>query len=253
MTRLHNKVALITGAASNPGLGRSIALMFAKEGAKLVLSDINAQGLEATLADVKALGADAIGLSQDVTSEQGWIDTIAAVESRFGQLDILVNNAGVAVLRNLDEMTMDEYNRQMDINMTSVFIGCREAIKAMRKTGGGSIVNMSSVAGLVGMPGTGAYGVSKAGVRILSKTVALENARYNIRCNSVHPGMIMTNIQEDAMRDNPKHFDVLVASLPMARMGTPEEVASCVLFLASDESSYVSGTELVVDGCLVAQ
>lgn len=253
MARLHNKVALITGAASNPGLGRSIALAFAKEGAKLVITDIDAKGLEMTLADVKALGADAIALSQNVTSEQGWIDTIATVESKYGQLDILVNNAGIAILRNIDEMTMDEYNRQMDINMSSVFIGCREAIKAMRKTGGGSIVNMSSVAGLVGMPRTGAYGVSKAGVRILSKTVALENARYNIRCNSVHPGMIMTNIQEDAKRDNPKHFDILVDSLPMSRMGTPEEVASCVLFLASDESSYVSGTELVVDGCLVAQ
>ncbi|GAA4094376.1 glucose 1-dehydrogenase [Zhongshania borealis] len=253
MARLHNKVALITGAASNPGLGRSIALAFAKEGAKLVITDIDAKGLETTLADVKALGADAIALSQNVTSEQGWIDTIATVESKYGQLDILVNNAGIAILRNIDEMTMDEYNRQMDINMSSVFIGCREAIKAMRKTGGGSIVNMSSVAGLVGMPRTGAYGVSKAGVRILSKTVALENARHNIRCNSVHPGMIMTNIQEDAKRDNPEHFDILVDSLPMSRMGTPEEVASCVLFLASDESSYVSGTELVVDGCLVAQ
>tara|TARA_R110001583_G_scaffold1311_10_gene10748 strand:- start:3766 stop:4527 length:762 start_codon:yes stop_codon:yes gene_type:complete len=253
MARLHNKVALITGAASNPGLGRSIALAFAKEGAKLVITDIDAKGLETTLADVKALGADAIALGQNVTSEQGWIETVAAVESKYGQLDILVNNAGIAILRNIDEMTMDEYNRQMDINMSSVFIGCREAIKAMRKGGGGSIVNMSSVAGLVGMPGTGAYGVSKAGVRILSKTVALENARYNIRCNSVHPGMIMTNIQEDAKRDNPDHFDIVVASLPMSRMGTPEEVASCVVFLASDESSYVSGTELVVDGCLVAQ
>ncbi|WP_269621231.1 SDR family NAD(P)-dependent oxidoreductase [Zhongshania sp. BJYM1] len=253
MTRLHNKVALITGAASKPGLGRSIALAFAKEGAKLVLTDINAEGLERTLAEVKELGAEAICLPQNVTSEQGWIDTVSAVEAKFGQMDILVNNAGVAVLRNVDVMTLDEYERQMDINMTSVFLGCREAIKAMRKTGGGSIVNMSSVAGLVGMPGTGAYGVSKGGVRLLTKTVALENARHNIRCNSVHPGMIMTNIQEDAMRDNPAQFDILVDSIPMARLGTPEEVANCVLFLASDESSYVSGSELVVDGCLVAQ
>ena len=124
MNRLHNKVALITGAASKPGLGHSIALAFAKEGAKIVLTDINAEGLESTLSDVKALGADAISLAQDVTSEQNWIDTIAAVEAKFGQLDILVNNAGVAVLRNVDVMTLEEYNRQMDINMTSVFIGC---------------------------------------------------------------------------------------------------------------------------------
>ena len=253
MARLHNKVALITGAASNPGLGRSIALSFAKEGAKLVLTDIDTKGLQSTLNDTLALGADAIALSQDVTSEQGWLDTIAAVEAKFGQLDILVNNAGIAILRNIDVMTMDEYHRQMDINMSSVFMGCREAIKAMRKIGGGSIVNMSSVAGLVGMPKTGAYGISKAGVRILSKTVALENAQYNIRCNSVHPGMIMTNIQEVAKRDNPESFKLLASSLPMSRMGTPEEVANCVLFLASDEASYVSGTELVVDGCLVAQ
>ncbi|MFA7555794.1 MAG: SDR family NAD(P)-dependent oxidoreductase [Spongiibacteraceae bacterium] len=253
MARLENKVALITGAASNPGLGRSIALAFAREGAKLMITDINEAGLAATARDIEALGGSVITRTQDVVSESEWQAAIEAIETEFGPLDILVNNAGIAILRPVDEMTLTDYNRQMDINMSSTFLGCKEAIKSMRKSGGGSIINMSSVAGLVGMRGTGAYGASKAGVRNFSKTVALENASHNIRCNSVHPGVILTNIQQEPLKNDPQHYDALVKSLPMGRMGSPEEVANCVLFLASDESSYVSGTELVVDGCLTAQ
>ena len=148
---------------------------------------------------------------------------------------------------------MAEYDRQMSVNMTSVFLGSKYGVGSMKKTGGGSIVNLSSVAGLVGIPGTGAYGASKAGVRMLSKTVALENARENIRCNSIHPGVIWTNIQQDAIRDNPEQYEIINESVPMGRMGQPEEVANCALFLACDESSYVTGTELTVDGGMVAQ
>jgi NAD(P)-dependent dehydrogenase (short-subunit alcohol dehydrogenase family) len=253
MARLDNKVALVTGAASNPGLGRSIALAFAREGAKLVITDIDAEGLAATARDIEALGGSVISRTQDVANETEWQTIIDTIETEFGQLDILVNNAGIAILRPIDEMTLADYQRQMDVNMASIFLGCREAIKSMRKSGGGSIINMSSVAGLVGMKGTGAYGASKSGARNFSKTVAIENASHNIRCNSVHPGVILTNIQQEPLKNNPQHHDALVKSLPMGRMGSPEEVANCVLFLASDESSYVSGTELVVDGCLTAQ
>ncbi|GAB3114298.1 glucose 1-dehydrogenase [Aestuariicella hydrocarbonica] len=253
MSRLNNKVALITGAASNPGLGRAIALTFAREGAKLVISDVNAEGLASCYEEVKALGGEVLQLHQDVTSESGWEEAISAAEAEYGQLDILVNNAGIAVLRNTDEMTLEDFERQMRVNMTSVFLGCKHGVKAMRRAGGGSIINLSSVAGLVGIPGTGAYGASKGGVRLLSKTVALENARQNIRCNSIHPGVIWTNIQQDAIRDNPGQYEIINDSIPMGRMGQPEDVANCALFLASDESSYVSGVELTVDGCLTAQ
>lgn len=253
MSRLQGKVALITGAASNPGLGRATALLFAREGARLVVTDIDEAGLASCMEAVAALGAEVVGWRQDVTSEAGWEETMARTAERYGRLDVLVNNAGIAVLRKVDEMSLAEYERQMSVNMTSVFLGCKHAIPAMRAAGGGSIVNISSVAGLVGMPGTGAYGASKGGVRLFSKTVALENARDNIRCNSVHPGVIWTNIQQDAIRDNPKQYEIINESLPIGRMGQPDEVASCVLFLASAESSYVTGAELTVDGGLTAQ
>lgn len=253
MSRLQDKVALVTGAASNPGLGRAIALRFAQEGAKLIITDINEEGLKAAAEDIKALGVEVAFWHQDVTSEQDWLNTIERIETQFGRLDVLVNNAGIAVLRTVHDMTMAEYDRQMSVNMTSVFLGSKYGVGSMKKTGGGSIVNLSSVAGLVGIPGTGAYGASKAGVRMLSKTVALENARENIRCNSIHPGVIWTNIQQDAIRDNPEQYEIINESVPMGRMGQPEEVANCALFLACDESSYVTGTELTVDGGMVAQ
>jgi NAD(P)-dependent dehydrogenase (short-subunit alcohol dehydrogenase family) len=166
---------------------------------------------------------------------------------------VLVNNAGVAVLKPIEAFTLAEYERQMTVNMTSVFLGSRAAIAMMRKGGGGSIVNMSSIAGIVGVPGVSAYAASKGGVRLFSKTIAIECARDNIRCNSVHPGLIDTNMQQVSLRDNPEQYDILKESIPMGRMGVPEDVARCVLFLASDESAYVTGTELVVDGGMTAQ
>lgn len=253
MSRLDKKVVLITGAASNPGLGRSMAMTFAREGARLVLTDVNEEGLLDCLETIKNMGAKAVAHYQDVTSEQGWSDIIQSTEAEFGRLDVLVNNAGIAVLRPADEMTLQEYEKQMSVNMTSVFLGCKYGVKSMRKTGGGSIINMSSVAGLVGMPGTGAYAASKGGVRLFSKTIALENARHNIRCNTIHPGVIWTNIQQDAIRDNPQQYEIINNTIPAGRMGQPEEVANTALFLASDDSSYVTGSEIIVDGGLTAQ
>ena len=253
MARLLNKVAIITGAASNPGLGYASAVRFAQEGAKLVITDIDMEGLAAAEKDLVALGAEVLTMEQNVVDEDRWQEVVDATVERFGSLDILVNNAGIALLRPISEYTTADYDLQMDVNIRSVFFGCRKALPAMIASGGGSIVNMSSVAGLRGLPGVSVYGIAKAGVQNLAKTIAMEHAADGIRCNSVHPGMIDTNIQNDARRDNYDEFVKIGESVPWGRMGFPEEVANCVLFLASDEANYVTGTELVVDGGLMAK
>ena len=253
MSRLLNKVAIITGAASNPGLGYASAVRFAEEGAKLVITDIDMQGLAVAEKNLTALGAEVLAMEQNVVDEDRWQQVIDATVDRFGSLDILVNNAGIALLRPISEYTTADYDLQMDVNIRSVFYGCRKALPAMIASGGGSIVNMSSVAGLRGLPGVSVYGIAKAGVQNLAKTIAMEHAADGIRCNSVHPGLIDTNIQNDARRDNYDEFVKIGESVPWGRMGFPEEVANCVLFLASDEANYVTGTELVVDGGLMAK
>jgi len=253
MSRLLNKVAIITGAASNPGLGYASAVRFAEEGAKLVITDIDMQGLTVAEKNLTALGAEVLAMEQNVVDEDRWQQVIDATVERFGSLDILVNNAGIALLRPISEYTTADYDLQMDVNIRSVFYGCRKALPAMIASGGGSIVNMSSVAGLRGLPGVSVYGIAKAGVQNLAKTIAMEHAADGIRCNSVHPGLIDTNIQNDARRDNYDEFVKIGESVPWGRMGFPEEVANCVLFLASDEANYVTGTELVVDGGLMAK
>ena len=253
MSRLLNKVAIITGAASNPGLGYASAVRFAEEGAKLVITDIDMQGLAVAEKNLTALGAEVLAMEQNVVDEDRWQQVIDATVERFGSLDILVNNAGIALLRPISEYTTADYDLQMDVNIRSVFYGCCKALPAMIASGGGSIVNMSSVAGLRGLPGVSVYGIAKAGVQNLAKTIAMEHAADGIRCNSVHPGLIDTNIQNDARRDNYDEFVKIGESVPWGRMGFPEEVANCVLFLASDEANYVTGTELVVDGGLMAK
>lgn len=254
MNRLKDKVCLVTGAASNPGLGYATALLFAQEGARLVITDIDEAGLEKCAADITKVGGEVAFWKQDVTSEPEWQHTLVEIEQRFGRLDVLVNNAGIAVLKPLEKFTLAEYERQMQVNMTSVFLGTQAGVALMRKVGdGGSIVNMSSTAGLVGVPGVSAYAASKGGVRLFSKTVAMETAGDNIRCNTVHPGMIDTNMQLLALRDNPEQYEILTSTIPMRRMGKPEDIAQAVLFLASDASVYITGTELVVDGGLTAQ
>ena len=253
MARLLNKVAIITGAASNPGLGYASAMRFAQEGAKLVITDIDMDGLAAAEKDLVAMGAEVLAMEQNVVDEDRWQEVVDATVEHFGSLDILVNNAGIALLRPISEYTTADYDLQMDVNIRSVFFGCRKALPAMIASGGGSIVNMSSVAGLRGLPGVSVYGIAKAGVQNLAKTIAMEHAADGIRCNSVHPGLIDTNIQNDARRDNYDEFVKIGESVPWGRMGFPEEVANCVLFLASEEANYVTGTELVVDGGLMAK
>jgi len=254
MGMLEGKVCLITGAASNPGIGHSIAHLFADHGATLVLTDIDESGLEKTAAEVSAKGVEVAHWHQNVTDEGQWIETMGAIEQRFGRLDVCVNNAGIAILKALEEMTLADYNRQMDVNMTSVFLGTQKAVVLMRKhRTRGSVINMSSLVGLVGVPNVSAYGASKGGVRLFSKTVALETARDGIRCNTIHPGLIDTNIQQASVKDNPEVYEQLQQAVPMGYMGKPIEVARAALFLASELSDYITGSEIHVDGGMAAQ
>jgi NAD(P)-dependent dehydrogenase (short-subunit alcohol dehydrogenase family) len=254
MARLADKVALVTGAASVPGLGSATARRFAEEGAIVYLTDIDLVGVEAVAADICKAGGRAAALPQDVTSEADWDRVIAAIVAAHGRLDALVNNAGIAVLRLIETLSTADWTRQIAVNLSSVFYGTQRAIREMRRVGqGGSIINLSSVAGQVGVQGCAAYSASKGGVRAFTKSVALEAARDRIRINTIHPGMILTNMQKVALQDNRAQYDVVTAAIPMGYMGDPLDIANCALFLASDESRYITGAELTVDGGFTAQ
>lgn len=254
MTDLKDKIALVTGAASVAGLGFATARLLARRGATVWLTDIDAAGAQARADELTAEGLAARGMGHDVTSAEAWQSVLAAITAQDGRgVDILVNNAGIAVLRWTPDLEPAEWQRQIDVNLTSVYLGCRAALPAMRERGEGAIVNISSVAGLVGIPGASAYAASKGGVRLYTKAVAMECAREGIRVNSVHPGVIWTDMQQVAIKDNPEQFDVINASIPAGRMGEPEDIAEAVAFLASSAAKYITGTELVVDGGLTAQ
>jgi len=254
MIDLTGKVALVTGAASAGGLGFAAARIMARQGASVFLTDIDGASAEARAAELRELGLAARAMPHDVTDEAAWSSVVAAAVEAFGKLDIVVNNAGIAVLRPMSEMTKEDWDRQLAVNLDSVYLGTKAALDQMRSQGGGgSIVNMSSVAGLVGVPGTAAYAASKAGVRVFSKTVALEAARENIRVNTVHPGMIWTDMQKVAIADNKEVFDQIVQAVPMGRLGEPDDIGAMVAFLASDDAKYITGAEFVVDGGMVAQ
>jgi NAD(P)-dependent dehydrogenase (short-subunit alcohol dehydrogenase family) len=254
MGRVDGKVAIVTGAASNPGLGRASAIALGAEGAIVVVTDIDLAGAEATAAAIRDAGGQATAMTQDVTSESAWQEVIAATVETYGGLDVLVNNAGIAVLMPISKMSLADWNLQIDVNLTSVFLGCKYAMEAMKTRGGGSLINLSSIAGLVGIQTGVAYGAAKGGVRIMSKSVALEGAADNIRSNTIHPGVIWTNMQAAATKaDAPENVNVGAARVPLRRIGYPEDIANCVLYLASDESNYVTGAEFTVDGGMTAQ
>jgi len=248
--RLSGKTALITGAAS--GIGRATAAKFAAEGARLVLTDRDEKGLAET-----AKG-DGFALVQDVVDEARWREVVDAAVAAFGRLDILVNSAGIAILGNIETATLADLRRTNAVNVEGTFLGCREAVRAMKTTGGGSIVNLSSVAGIIGDAQSAAYCASKGAVRLLTKSVALHCARagYPIRCNSVHPSFTQTSMVETFIaraRDPDRLRQGLERAIPMGRFGQPDEIAAAILYLASDESAFTTGAELVVDGGLTAQ
>lgn len=253
MGRLSGKITLVTGGASIPGLGSATAIRFAEEGAVVYVTDRDAEGAEKVAAVIRASGGKAHALEHDVTNEADWDRVMAAVISGHGRLDTLVNNAGIAVLRMIEDFTTEDWNLQINVNLNSVFYGTKRAVIAMRQVGeGGSIINISSVAGIAGVPACGAYAAAKGGLRIFSKTIAMETAKDRIRVNSVHPGMILTNMQGVALEDNADNYDATMALVPMGYMGDPLDIANMNLFLASDESRYCTGAEFVVDGGMMA-
>jgi len=254
MGLLSDKVCLVTGAASNPGLGHSIAHCMAAEGAIVVATDVDADGAAATVTSITEAGGSAVSWRQDVTDPEAWEATMGRIRDDYGRLDAAVNNAGIAVLKPLEDITLDDYNRQMVVNMTSVFLGTQSAVALMRETGTkGSIINMSSVAALVGVIGVTAYAASKGGVLGFTKAVAAETAAQGIRCNTIHPGMIATNMNKQAAVENTDEYDALTSAIPMGYMGPPKTIGDAALFLASDLSSYITGTQLVVDGGMINQ
>lgn len=253
MARVAGKVALITGAGSLQGLGYAIAVRLSEEGAAVVLTDVDEAAVQDAARQIAEQGGRAFAMGQDVTDEARWQQVAAATVERFGGLDILVNNAGIVQSAPLDEMTADSFRRQVDINLTGTFLGAQAVVRVFLTQGrGGAIVNLSSVAGLVGHPRLAAYNASKGGVRLLSKSIALEYADRGIRCNSVHPGKILTGMLQRSPSATSAP-DQLAQDVPMKRVGEPRDIANCVLFLASDEATYITGAEFAVDGGLTAQ
>jgi len=252
MGKLDRKVALISGGAR--GQGAAEAMRFTKEGAKVVFGDVrDAEGKK--VEDViRAAGGDAVYVHLDVADESDWRNAVETATSRYGKLDILINNAAIVIPRvPIEERTVEEWDRVMAVNARGVFLGTKHAIPAMRRAGGGSIVNISSVAGIgQSLHQEPAYAASKGAVRIFTKVTASQQAKDKIRCNSVHPGPIDTEMLHSAMRD-PQVLERRLERVPLGRMGTVEEVLAVVLFLASDDSSYVTGSEMVVDGGALAQ
>ena len=249
--RLENKVAFISGGAR--GMGAAEARIFAQEGAKVVIGDVLDDEGRQTEAAINETGGECLFVRLDVASEESWADAVAATIARFGKLDVLVNNAGVVSRGLLEDTTSDEWDRVMDINAKGVFLGTKAAIPELRKVGGGSIVNISSISGMVGQTDIQpVYNASKGAVRIFTKSAAVQYASEGIRVNSVHPGPIDTPMAGDRLTD-PELQREADATTPMGRTALPEEVAWGVLFLASDESSFMTGSELVIDGGLTAQ
>jgi cyclopentanol dehydrogenase len=251
MGRLDGKVALISGGAR--GQGATEAKLLAREGAKVAFGDILDDDGKKTEAEIRELGGEATYYHLNVTVEDNWRSVVEQVESRYGKLNILVNNAGILIRRSIEEMTEEEWDRIMGVNAKGVFLGTKHAIPAMRRAGGGSIVNISSTAGLVGSPGTtSAYAATKGAVRLFTKATAIQHAKDNIRCNSVHPGPVKTDMIRDTLED-PELLKIRMNRLPLGRAAEPEEIAYGVLYLASDESSFVTGSELVIDGGTTAE
>jgi 3alpha(or 20beta)-hydroxysteroid dehydrogenase len=251
MTRLDGKVALVSGGAR--GLGRAMVEELADEGAQVVVGDLLVDEAEKI---AQALGAKALAIRLDVTSEASWQEAVRATCARFGKLNVLINNAGTAVGAPLEETTLESWRRVIDVNQTGVFLGMRAAIAPMTEAGGGSIVNISSIDGMIGSPGIISYIASKWAVRGMTKAAAIELAPRGIRVNSIHPGHVHTLLASDATTDHGfvrRMIDAHVARhAPMGRTGEPREIARLAVFLASDDSSYSTGSEFVADGGFIA-
>ncbi|MCH4024449.1 MAG: glucose 1-dehydrogenase [Acetobacter sp.] len=254
MARVRDKVAIISGAAL--GIGKATALLLAREGAAVVVADINETEGQKVVSEIQAQEGKALFVTLDVRKEQDWQKAIVATLKTFGRLDIAVNNAGIAYSGTVESTSLDEWRRVQSINLDGVFLGTKYAIETIRRHGdGGSIINLSSIEGLIGDPALAAYNASKGGVRLFSKSSALHCARagYKIRVNSVHPGYIWTPMVQGLTREDMVARQKLVDLHPIGHLGDPDDIAYGILYLASDEAKFVTGSELVIDGGYTAQ
>jgi len=248
--RVDGKVALVTGAAQ--GLGLADAQVLAREGARVIMTDIQDEAGESAAAEIREAGGDAVFMRQDASSEDGWVAIIQDIKDAYGRLDVLVNNAGFVNIASPEDCTLDSFRAQNAVMSEGVFLGCKYAIGLMAESGGGSIINMSSTAAMLGYPIFFAYSAAKGAVRSMSKSIAVhcQMNGYNIRVNSLHPGAIDTPMIDETTKvlgiENK-------SDLSPVGLGAPEDVANVVLFLASDESRYVSGSEIVIDNTLCIQ
>ena len=249
--RLEGKVAFISGGAR--GMGAEEARLFSQEGAKVVIGDLRESEGKQIEAEISERGGEILFVHLDVTSEESWANAITATVARFGKLDILVNNAGIGAAGLVEDTTAADWDRVMEVNAKGVFLGTKAALPALRQAGGGSIINISSQLGIVGSDHSSPhYQASKGAVRLFTKNAAMQYAKDRIRINSVHPGPIVTPMTETG-RSNPDNYNRMLSKIPMNRYGRPEEVAYGVVYLASDEASFVTGSELVIDGGWTAQ
>jgi 3(or 17)beta-hydroxysteroid dehydrogenase len=256
MNRMRGKSAVVTGGAL--GIGRACALMLAEEGASVVVTDVDVAKGRLVVEEIRSHGGAAEFVQHDVADESQWAHVVQVVLERYKKLDVLVNNAGVALAKDVEHTTLAEWRWLMSINLDGVFLGTKHAIAAMKSSRSGSVVNLSSIEGLIGDPNLAAYNASKGGVRLLTKSAALYCAKagYNIRVNSVHPGYIWTPMVENFLKsqgDVAQGRKLLDSLHPIGHVGEPNDIAYGVLYLASDEAKFVTGTELVIDGGYTAQ
>ena len=256
--RLAGKVALITGAAAGVegevmGFGGAAARLFAREGAKVVLTDIKEEMGHRTATQIQENGGEAFFMRLDVSREEDWQEAVQTAVLRYGGLHVLVNNAGTGARATVEETTVEIWDSQMDVHAKGVFLGTKYAIPEMRKVGGGSIINVSSIYGLVGSPSSTAYHAAKGAIRLFTKSAAVQYAGENIRVNSVHPGYCHTPLTHDGYASEAGRREWCLARTPIGRLGNADDIAYGMLYLASDESAYVTGAELVIDGGTTAQ
>lgn len=249
MNRLKDKVAIITGAAG--GQGKAEAILFAKHGAKIVVTDINEEELNRTATEIEGNGGKVIVLKHDISSEKDWKAIVEKTETTYGKLNILINNAGILQRDGVEKTTLELFNKIQSVNSVGTFLGMKAVTPLMKKSKGGSIINISSIYGLVGSAGSTAYHASKGAIRLMTKSAAVELSKHYIRVNSIHPGVIVTPMTIDSFTEDGDH--PLKSKTPWPELGHSNDIAYGALYLASDESRFVTGTELVIDGGYTAQ